>query len=91
MVGLPPLCTEADSNVKASPAMAEMADSVNMIGIVTIAFSRNSLCAPVLLLLQCCSNFTVSLSQAEFSAFFLSLAEAHYCLIFLQTLLSAFS
>lgn len=70
MVWLPPRCTGADCNVKASPAMAEIADSVNVIGIVTNAFSRNSVCTPVLLLWQCCSNFTVSLSQAEFSAFF---------------------
>lgn len=42
MVGLPPLCAGADCNVKASPAMAEIADSVNVIGIVTNAFSRNS-------------------------------------------------
>lgn len=39
MVGLPPLCTEADCNVKAT---AEIADSVNMIGIVTNAFSGNT-------------------------------------------------
>lgn len=44
MVGLPPLCAGADCNVKASPAMSEIADSVNVIGIVTNAFSRNSVC-----------------------------------------------
>lgn len=70
MVGLLPLHTGAGCNVKASPAMAKIADGVNVIGIVTNAFSRNCVCTPVLLLLQCCSNFTVSLSQAEFSAFF---------------------
>lgn len=69
MVGLPSLCTEADCNIKASPAMAEIVDSVNVIGIVTNAFSRNSVCPPVLLFLQSRTNFTVSLSQAEFSAF----------------------
>lgn len=70
MVGPPLLCSEADCNVKASLAMAEIADSVSMIRIVTNGFSRNSVCTLVLLLLQCCSDFTVSLSQAEFSAFF---------------------
>lgn len=44
MVGLPPLCTGADCNVKAGLAMAEIADSVNVIGIVTNAFSRNCVC-----------------------------------------------
>lgn len=85
MVGFPLLCTEADCNVKVDPAVAEIADSVNVIGIVTSAFSGNSVCAPVLLLLQC-SNFTVSLSQAVALSFFLSLTEAHYFLIFPQTL-----
>lgn len=70
MVGPSLRCTGADSEVKTSPAMAEIADSVSMIGIVTNAFSRNSVCVSVLLLLQRCSDFTVSLSQAEFSAFF---------------------
>lgn len=82
MVGLPPLCTEADCNVKAT---AEITDSVNMIGIVTNAFSGNTVSTLVLLLLQC-SDFTVSPSQAVVLSFFLSLTEAHYCLIFLQTL-----
>lgn len=89
MIGLPPLCTEADCNVKANPPTAEIADSVNMIGIVTNAFSGNTVCALVLLLLLLllqCSDFTVSLSQAVVLSFFLSLTEAHYSLIFLQTL-----
>lgn len=66
MVGLPPLCTEADCNVKAT---AEITDSVNMIGIVTNAFSGNTVSALVLLLLQC-SDFTVSPSQAVVLSFF---------------------
>lgn len=66
MVGLPPLCTEADCNVKAT---AEITDSVNMIGIVTNAFSGNTVSTLVLLLLQC-SDFTVSPSQAVVLSFF---------------------
>lgn len=49
MVGTP-LCTGADCNVKASPAMAEIADSVNVTEIVTNGFSRNSVCTLVLVL-----------------------------------------
>ena len=42
MVGLPPLCTGADCDVKASLARDEIADRVDVIGIVTNASS--SLC-----------------------------------------------
>lgn len=39
MAGLPALCTGAACNVRAGPATAEIADSMNLIGIVTNAFS----------------------------------------------------
>lgn len=46
-LGLPSLCTGTDCNVKASRAKAEIADSVNVIRIVTNAFFRNCVCTPV--------------------------------------------
>ncbi len=49
MVRLPCLFTGADCNVKASQATAEIADSVNVIGIVTSALCRNSVCTLALL------------------------------------------
>lgn len=44
------LLSGADCNFNASPAMAEIADSVNVIEIVTNASSRNSVCTQVLVL-----------------------------------------
>lgn len=49
MAELPLLCTGADCNVKANQAVAEIADGVNVIEIVTSAISRKTVCTTVLL------------------------------------------
>lgn len=73
---------------KRTQALAEIADSVNMVGIVTSAIARKTTCTSMCLLLHG-PKVTVSLFQAAaLASLSVSLTEAHYCLIFLQTLCS---